>query len=209
MKLLKRLLILGLLLALSLIIPNAIIINTAEGKTFNNTNNIPKNKVGLVLGAGKFTANGRINLYYKYRVEATVKLYKAGKIEFVLVSGDNSRTEYDEPSTFKEDLMKKGIPEYKIFLDYAGFRTLDSMVRAKEIFGQNSLTVISQLFHNERAIYLGKKKGINAIGFNAKDISGRYGTRTKLREFLARTKAFIDVTTNKKPKFLGKKIEIK
>ena len=102
---------------------------------FNKVDAIPKNKVGLILGTGKYAASGNINLFYKYRVDAAVKLFKAGKIEYILVSGDNSRKDYDEPTDFKLDLIAEGIPEDRIYLDYAGFRTLDSIVRAKEIFG--------------------------------------------------------------------------
>jgi len=119
------------------------------------------------------------------------------------VSGDNSRKDYDEPSDFKNDLITKGIPEHKIFLDYAGFRTLDSVVRAKEIFGQTSITFISQKFHNQRAIYIANHYNINAIGFNANDVYNRH-----LREYFARSKAGIDLVFNVQPKFLGEKIII-
>ena len=182
---------------------------STRGKTYANAEKIPHNKVGLVLGTSKFLKSGSINLYFKYRIEATVKLYKAGKIDFVLVSGDNGNKKYDEPTDFKNELVDNGIPEEKIFLDYAGFRTLDSVVRAKKVFGQNSLTFISQEFHNERAIYLAKKNDIQAVGFNAKDTSGRYGIRVKIREYFARTKVFLDILFRVKPKFLGDPIEIK
>lgn len=181
----------------------------AENKTFSNSSDIQKNKVGLVLGTSKILKNGRINLYFKYRINATVELYKKGKIDFILVSGDNGNKNYDEPTDFKNELIKNGIPENRIFLDYAGFRTLDSVVRAKEIFGQISITVISQKFHNERAIYLAEKNGISAVGFNARDLSGKYGLKTRIREYFARTKAYLDIIFRIEPKFLGKKIEIK
>ncbi len=180
----------------------------AENKTFSNASKIKKNKVGLVLGTAKFLKNGEINLYFKYRINATVELYKKGKIDFILVSGDNGNKNYDEPTDFKNELIKKGIPVNKIFLDYAGFRTLDSVIRAKEIFGQTSITIISQKFHNERAIYLAEKNGISAIGFNARDLNGKYGLKTKIREYFARTKAYLDILFGVKPKFLGQKIEI-
>ncbi|WP_299890709.1 ElyC/SanA/YdcF family protein [uncultured Lacinutrix sp.] len=208
LKYIKRLSIFTTLLVVFAVICNTLIIYNAEGKTFLQIENLPKNKVGLVLGASKYTNGNRINLYYKYRLEAAEKLYKAGKIEFILISGDNSRKEYDEPSDFKNDLIAKGIPTHKIFLDYAGFRTLDSMIRAKEIFGLTECTIISQKFHNERAIYLAKKNGINAIAYNAKNINGRYGIKTNLREYLAKTKAIIDVVFNVQPKFLVEKIDI-
>ncbi len=180
----------------------------SEGRTFLATIEIPKNKVGMVLGTSKFLKNGNVNLYFEYRIRATVKLYKAGKIEFVLVSGDNGNTKYDEPTDFKNELIARGIPKEKIFLDYAGFRTLDSVVRANKIFGQEKFTVISQKFHNDRAIYLANKKGLDVVGFNAQDVVSYGGLRTKVREVFARTKAFLDVIFGVKPKFLGEKIAI-
>ena len=170
---------------------------------FENVDAIPKNKVGLLLGTGKYAESGNINLFYKYRIDAAVKLYRAGKIEYVLVSGDNSRKDYDEPSDFKKDLIAKGIPANRIFLDYAGFRTLDSVVRAKEIFGQTSITFISQKFHNQRAIYIADHYNIQAVGFNAKDVYNYH-----FREYLARSKASLDLVFNVQPKFFGEKITI-
>lgn len=196
--------------ALLLIIgSNSIISNAAQGKTFVDSEKIPKNRVGLVLGTSKKLIGGLPNPYYTFRIEATVALFNAKKIEFVLVSGDNGTRYYNEPHTIKKDLMAKGIPSDRIFLDYAGFRTLDSMVRAKEVFGLNSVTVISQEFHNQRAIYLAEKKGLVAIGFNAKGISGKQGLKVQFREYFARVKVFIDLLFNTQPKFYGERIEIK
>lgn len=208
MKCLKKLSILITLIIIYILIADYYISANAE-KYIYDIETIPKNKVGLVLGTRKYTNHGTINLYYKFRLEAALLLYQSKKIDYILISGDNGTKGYDEPTDFKNDLIKKGIPKAHIFLDYAGFRTLDSVVRAKTIFGQDSITIISQKFHNERAIYLANHSNINAIAFNAKTIKGRYGLKTQLREYLARTKATIDVLLNVKPKFLGKKIEIK
>jgi SanA protein len=208
MKYIKILVLLITFLSISTVLTSFWIDLKSKGKTYDSVELIPKNKVGLVLGAGKFTSNGEINLYYIYRVEAAVALYNSGKIDYILISGDNGRTDYDEPTDFKNDLIAKGIPAEKIYLDYAGFRTLDSVVRAKEIFGQNTFTIISQKFHNQRAIYLAKSYGIEAIGYNAKDVMGAYGLKTQLREYLARAKASLDVFFNVEPKFLGEKITI-
>ncbi|GAA4236330.1 ElyC/SanA/YdcF family protein [Postechiella marina] len=194
---------------LLVVISNYIIEKQTEKLTFFSTTEIKKNKVGLVLGTSKLLNNGSINLYFKYRIDATLKLYKSKKIDFILISGDNGNKTYDEPTDFKEELISKGIPEEKIFLDYAGFRTLDSIVRAKKIFGQENITIISQQFHNQRAIYLAKHHNINAIGFNAKDVSASSGFKVRAREYLARTKVFIDILLGVKPKFLGKQVEIK
>ena len=188
---------------------NYIIENSTKDKIYNSIENLPSNRVGIVLGTSKYLSNGYINYYYKYRLNAAYNLYNKNKIEFILISGDNSTKEYDEPSTFKNDLIALGVPESKIYLDYAGFRTLDSMVRAKEIFGLEKFTVISQKFHNQRAVFLANKFDMQAIGYNAKNVSKRYGFKTNLREKLARVKAFIDVLFNVQPKFLGDKIEIK
>lgn len=169
---------------------------------------VPIKNVGLLLGTSKFVRSGNINLFYKYRIASTIALYKSGKIKYILISGDNSRSSYDEPTAMKEDLIAAGIPADVIYLDYAGFRTLDSIVRCKEVFGTTEITVISQEFHNRRAIYLAQANNMKAIGFNAQDIEGRYGLKTHIREYLARTKMFLDLWLGKGPKFLGEKIEI-
>ena len=194
---------------LGLFLCNSIIDSNAEGKTYSNLEEIPQNRVGLVLGTSKRIRSGHPNPYYSFRIEATVKLYEAGKIDYILVSGDNGSIYYNEPNTIKKDLMQYGIPKEKIYLDYAGFRTLDSMVRAKEIFGLNQVTIISQKFHNERAIYLAETKGLKAIGFNATDISGSEGYKVQLREYFARVKVFLDLLMNTQPRFYGEKVEIK
>lgn len=192
----------------ALVSTNYWVIYTAKEDVYSKINDLPKNKVGLLLGTSKYMAKGGINLYYAYRIDAAVALFKAGKIDYILVSGDNGSEYYDEPTTFKDDLIKRGIPEDRIVLDFAGFRTLDSVVRAKEVFGQDAFTIISQKFHNERAIYLAKNFKIDAIAFNAKDVGNLYGLRTRGREYLARVKASIDVLFNVQPKFLGEKIQI-
>ncbi len=199
------------LLALVLVIvaANLTISMSVREKTFNAVGDIPANQVGLVLGTAKMLMEGGANPYYTHRINATIALYNAGKINFVLVSGDNGSIYYNEPNTIKKDLIEGGIPSDKIFLDYAGFRTLDSIVRAKYIFGLESVTIISQKFHNERAIYLADKKRLKAIGFNAKGISGKEGIRVKFREYFARVKVFIDLILNTQPRFYGERVEIK
>jgi len=206
LKIISTLLLASFLLLI--LCPNYLINRDTQNKTFNNISTVSKNQVGLVLGTAKYLKDGRVNLYFSHRIEATVELFLAKKIDFVLISGDNSKKDYDEPTDFKNELIKRGIPEHLIFLDFAGFRTLDSMVRAKRIFGLKKLTVISQKFHNERAIYLAEKHRIEAIGFNAKNVEGVFGLKVKLREYLARTKVFIDLALNVEPKYYGKKVEI-
>lgn len=202
------LLTLALLLVMVIVTCNLVIIKKTSAYCFDNTTEVPHNHVGLLLGTSPILRNGNVNLYFKYRIEAAAELYHSGKIRYLLVSGDNGRSEYNEPLEMKNALIAKGIPERVIYLDYAGFRTLDSVIRAKEIFGQDSFVVISQKFHNERAIYLARRYDIKAVGFNASDVPTYNGLKTKAREWLARVKVFVDFAMNKQPKFLGEKIEI-
>ncbi len=207
-KLRSIVLVLIILPLAAILICDYLIETGANGKTYNDITKIPKNRVGLVLGTSSKLIKGGNNPYYTNRINATIALFRAGKIEFVLVSGDNATQYYNEPDTFKKDLIAGGIPEDKIFLDYAGFRTLDSMMRAKVVFGLDSVTVISQKFQNERAVYIAEKKGLYAIGYNATDITGTQGLKVQLREYFARVKVFIDLLLNIQPKFYGDIIEI-
>jgi SanA protein len=191
-----------------IVICDQLVERNAKGKTFNSVQSIPKSETGLVLGTSKYLGNGRINLYYKYRIDAAARLYHSSKVKYLLVSGDNSTKSYDEPTTMKQDLIEAGVPESKIYLDYAGFRTLDSMVRAKAIFGQEELTVISQQFHNERAIYIAESQDIKAYGYNAKGVSLKYRIRLIIRERLARVKLVLDLLFGVEPKFYGEPIQI-
>ena len=162
---------------------------------------MPTHKVGLLLGTNPYLKNGSPNKYFTYRIEAAVALYEAGKIQYILVSGDNHKLGYNEPEEMKQALISKGVPEDRIVLDYAGFRTLDSVVRAKEVFGNEQFIIISQQFHNERALFLALHNDIKAVGFNAQDVTAYYGFKTRLREYLARTKLFLDLQWGVKPKF--------
>jgi SanA protein len=193
---------------LSLFLCNQIIVHSAAGKMYTDTNEIPYHKVGLLLGTSKTLANGYNNPYYVYRIQAAVALFKAQKIKYIVVSGDNGRSTYNEPEAMRADLMEAGIDSSNIYLDYAGFRTFDSIKRLKEIFGQDAVTVISQQFHNERAIYIAQREGIEAVGFNAQDVSKGFGFRTAMRERFARVKVFVDYILGTKPKYLGSKVII-
>lgn len=175
---------------------------------YGNITEIPENTVGLLLGTSPKLKNGKNNLYFDHRISAAIALYKAGKIKYILISGDNRQRNYNEPEYMKRALLQGGIPEDAIYLDYAGFRTLDSVVRAQKVFGQNRLTVISQKFHNARAIYIARKNGIEAIGFNAEDVDTYSGLKIQIRERLARVKVFLDLLIQKQPRFLGEKIII-
>lgn len=209
-KIIKRTIIFTFLLGLVWFFgANWAIESNAEGKIFSQVNNCPKVKVALVLGTSRTNKRGNENLYFSYRMKAAVELYRAGKVKYILVSGDNSIATYDEPTDMKNALVAAGIPEKQIFLDYAGFRTLDSMERALKIFGQKEVIVVSQRFHNERAIYLGEHFGMTVYGYNAKDVIKMGGFKTKVRERFARMKVFWDMLFGVDSKFLGEAVEIK
>jgi SanA protein len=175
----------------------------SAGKFYYDSNDIPHKRAAVVLGCGKYF-EGRLNLYYIYRINAAVELWQGGKIDAILVSGDNSRKNYDEPSSMKADLIDKGVPAEFITIDYAGFRTLDSIVRAREVFSLKDYIIVSQPFHCGRALYLARQDGQQAVGFCARDVKSAAGIKMRLREILARNKAVLDVLLNKKPKYLGK-----
>jgi SanA protein len=200
-----------LLLALTLIlivVSNQMVLRAAQSRLYDSVSEIPARKVGLVLGTSP-TSQGQPNVYYEARLNAAAALYKAGRVEDLILSGDNSTTSYDEPTRMKADLVARGLPAGHLFLDYAGFRTLDSVVRARDIFGLTAVTIISQRFHNERAVFLAQNKGIDAIAYNAEDVEGAAGLRTRGREWLARTSAVLDVKLlGTQPKFLGVRVQI-
>jgi SanA protein len=192
-----------------LIITNNRIERSSRNHVYNDLDKIPYNKVGLLLGTSKYLGSGELNQYFDNRVKAATNLFTAKKINYIVISGDNSKINYNEPQDMKNELVSMGIPDSLIILDYAGFRTYDSVIRLDKVFGQKSFTIISQEFHNERAIYISKRLGLQAIGYNAKDVDKYNGFKTNLREKLARVKVFMDLMFHKEPKFLGEKIEIK
>lgn len=209
-KIIKRTLLITLIFGLFWFFgANWAIKSNAEGKIFDQVSDCPEVKVALILGTSRTLKHGNDNLYFSYRIKAAVELYRAGKVKYILVSGDNGTTTYDEPTDMKNALIAAGIPAKRIFLDYAGFRTLDSMERALKVFGQKEVIVVSQRFHNERAIYLGEHFGMTVYGYNAQDVAKMGGFKTKVRERFARMKVFWDILFGIDSKFLGEAVEIK
>ena len=162
---------------------------------------VPPHEYALLLGTSTMIGKW-LNGYFAGRIEAAAALYHAGKVKKIIVSGDNRRHGYNEPEDMKQALMEKGVPENDILPDYAGFRTLDSVVRARSVFGANSFIVVSQRFHCRRAIYLAEKNGLRAIGFEAEDVGMKWRYRRYVREALACCAAWLDVhVLNTKPHF--------
>ncbi len=196
-------------LLICIIVSNYWIINSTKSKLYTDIENIPTNDVAILLGASKKTARGNDNLYFNYRIESAANLYKAGKIKHIIVSGDNHKKEYDEATDMRDALISLGVPDSCITLDYAGFRTLDSMIRCLKVFKQKNITVISQEFHNQRAVFIGNYYEMDVIGFNAKDVPSQYSLKTRVREYFAKFKAVIDLyIIHKQPKFLGEEVRI-
>lgn len=203
----KALCIFSIVVFVMVVIANRSIINCTADLHTDKIENVPTKKVGLLLGTNKNYSNGKPNKYFYNRIDAAVELYNAGKIKYIIASGDNSLENYNEPEQMKVELMARGIPQEKIILDFAGFRTLDSVVRSFEIFGQDDIIVIAQEFHNQRAIYIAENFGISAFGYDAKDGIDGF-SKTQFREYFARLKVFLDILRRTEPKYLGEKITI-
>lgn len=192
-----------------MVLLNLWVFYSVNKQVFRQVDSLPENDIALVLGTSQYVAGGYINLHFKARMEAAAYLYKQGKVKHLLVSGDNGNKQYDEPTAMRDSLIKLGVPETAITLDYAGFRTLDSVVRAKEVFGLTKLTIITDDFHIHRSVFLAKHFGLDAVGFCSKKVPFRLSAKTYIREYFARVKAVLDLFIGKQPKFLGQKIEIK
>ncbi len=191
----------------SIVGANRICQNAAKDKIFRAVESVPQSDVGLVLGTGKLTQRGNPNLHFNQRIKAAANLYLAGKVRCLLVSGDNHIAGYDEPTDMRDALIAAGVPADKIICDYAGFRTLDSVVRAKIVFGLSRLTIVTEEFHCPRAVWIAQCHGLDAVAFAAPDVQSRRWTwRVKAREQLARVACALDLyVLHRSPKFSGPK----
>lgn len=181
----------------------------ARGRVYSDLARVPAGEVALVLGCSPYVVGGRQNLYFQARMEAAAELLAAGKVRYLLLSGDNRTMRYNEPEQMRRALRKLGVPEEAIYLDYAGRRTLDSVVRAREVFGLHHVTIVSQRFHNERALFLAAATGLDAVAYDAGPVRGVAALRTRGREVLARAKACADVyVLGTRPDLLGDPVRI-
>lgn len=211
-KLKDRILKLGLktiiIFAVSIVIMYLFVSIYSKKYIYDSIEEIPYNDVALVLGTSKYLYNGRVNMYFKFRMDAAYELYKSGKIKFILVSGDNRHRFYNEPRQMRLDLIRLGVDKRHIFLDFAGFRTRDSIIRANKVFNLTNFTIVSQPFHNERAIFIARQKNINVVAYNARNVRKLYRIRQFPRELAARVLMIVDIIFNKPPKFYGDNIII-
>ncbi len=179
----------------------------AEAKSFSDVGKVPAVDVALVLGTAPIGPEGGPNRYFVYRLDAAAALYKAGKAKYFIVSGTRAGR-YDEPTAMRAGLIERGVPAEAIYRDFDGDRTLDSIVRARRIYGQMRLIIVSQRFHLSRALFLARHEGIEAWGFEARDVDQPYSIFTELRRYPSALRAYWDVWLNAPPDVPGKPVAI-
>lgn len=197
------------LLASAVALANLWVCQAARGRLAQNILDLPENDVALVLGTAP-TIGRWSNPFFVGRITAAAELFNQGKVKHLLVSGDNSRRSYDEPTAMRDALIARGVPETAITRDYAGFRTLDSMARARAVFGLRRVTVVTDEFHQARALFLAKAHGLDAVGFPSAKVPFRWAKKTLLREIGSRVKAWLDVyILRTQPHFYGPVVEVR
>jgi SanA protein len=205
-RILKGLIIIFVLVAAFILISNIWIIQSTENSIFSDVSKVPYNDVALVLGTSNKLTDGSPNPFFENRIRTAAVLYHQKKVSHFILSGDNRSQYYNEPFAMKRALMKLGVPDSAITLDYAGMRTLDSVVRSKEIFGQDKLTIITQSFHSYRALFISGYYKIDAIAIITHEQPREDAPIVYWREYLARTKAVLDLYILKTaPRYLGDK----
>lgn len=211
MRRIKRIALVLLIIAVgSILLSNILIVTTTEDYVFADIHALPDHRVALVLGTSHKTSGGGPNPFFEKRIETAAELYRLGKIDHFIVSGDNRSRFYNEPLAMQRALIKLGVPSSAITLDYAGLRTLDSIVRCKEIFGQDRITIITQPFHSYRALYISHYYDIDAVAMVTDEPDIEDSFKVRLREYLARTKAMLDLYILKTaPRFMGEKEQLK
>lgn len=196
--------------ALFPILCNFWVVGTTSAKVYETQQQLPDHRMALVLGTSHRTVAGAPNPYFEKRMETAAELFKNGKADHFILSGDNRSRYYNEPIEMRKSLVKKGVPPTAITLDYAGLRTLDSIIRCKQIFGQDKITIITQPFHSYRALFISQYYDIDAVAMVAAEPDFENSVKVRLREYLARTKAVLDLYIFKtSPRYLGQKEEIK
>jgi len=180
------------------------LVNNTESYLYTNWAALPENEVGLVLGTSAYTAAGGPNPHFKYRLAAAVELYQLGRVKHLVVSGANPDASYNEPRRMWQALTAAGVPAQAITMDFAGFRTFDSVARAKLVFGLDHFTIITQDYHAYRALFIGKKLGMHPVAYAPAGEASGPAFRPYLREVLARVWAIFDLFLfGTEPRFIG------
>ncbi|MBM3178585.1 MAG: YdcF family protein [Bacteroidetes bacterium] len=172
---------------------NLWVINSTEDRVYQSADQLPHYDAALVLGTSSKVRGGAPNPFFVYRMDKAAQLYRNGKVDQLILSGDNRTRFYDEPGAMLDALIKKGIPRSVMVLDTAGLRTFDSIERSKMVFGKQSLIVVTQPFHAYRALFLCDHLNIPAVVFAAREPGEKVGPQVYIREYFARTKAVLDV----------------
>lgn len=192
-----------IMLLLILLICDGIVVHNASGCTYDKVEDMPEREYGLLLATSPITPGGARNFYFDNRIKSAVELYNAGKVKKIIASGGEYTGQHNgngcnEPVAIRDSLIARGVPEYDILLDFDGQRTIKSIINLKEKFGVDEVTLISQKYHNERAIYQADHLGIDAIGYNAEPSPIRRNRiKSTIREYFARVKLFIDILLTK------------
>jgi SanA protein len=166
---------------------------TAEAVSFADPAKVPAADVVLVLGTAPIGPEGGPNRYFVYRLDAAAALWKLGKAKFFIVSGSG-----EEPSAMRAGLIERGVPAQAIYRDPAGYRTWDSVLRARDVYGQKRMIIVSQRFHLDRALFIARHEGIDAIGLAARNVDTPYSIFTELRRYPSALRAYYDVWTHAK-----------
>jgi SanA protein len=187
------------------------ILRSGQPRIFAKIEDTPAHEVALVLGTSRLAADGHsMNPFFAGRMDAAAALYHAGKVKHLLLSGDNGREGYDEPTWMRDALIQRQVPLEAITLDYAGFRTLDSVARAKVVFGLRQCLIVTDDFHIARSLFLAKAHDLDAQGFASGPVPWERSKKTRIREIASRAMAWLDIYLFRtKPKFYGPHVEIR
>jgi SanA protein len=204
------LIVCGLGTAGVLAVTNWWVLRGTKGRIVHRSKDLQVHDVGLVLGTAPKLRGGWKNPFFEARMNAAAMLFREGKVRHLLVSGDNGSKGYDEPSAMRDALVDRGVPAKAVTLDYAGFRTLDSVERARTVFGLKKAVIITDDFHLPRSLFLARAKGLNAVGFRPQPVPWKWSKKTRTREVISRVKACLDIyVLRTKPRFGGPREEIR
>lgn len=212
--LLRRMLFLSLVSVLGLagvlVLANWWVLRSSHSRVVYRLEDLEPHDVGLVLGTSPILRGGWKNPFFEARMNAAAQLFREGKVRHLLVSGDNGQKRYDEPTAMRDALVARGVPAEVVTLDYAGFRTLDSVERARSVFGLKDAVIITDDFHLPRALFLARAKGLGATGYRPEPVPWKWSKKTRVREMLSRVKACLDIyVLRTKPRFGGPREEIR
>ncbi|MFW5693951.1 MAG: SanA/YdcF family protein [Alkalispirochaeta sp.] len=199
----------SLLVLLAVFLAHSLVRSAAEGNVYTEVQEVPAASAALVLGTSRYSRAGTPNRFFTARMNAAAELLEEGRVEALVVSGDNAHSSYNEPAAMVEALQERGVPTDRIVPDYAGFRTLDSVVRMQRVFQQDHFVIVSQRFHVERALFIASAHGIDAHAYVADDASGMAQLNVRIREYAARVQAVLDIYVfDTEPRFLGPSVPI-